>query len=170
MALSGPDLPFATVLQKTGAPVGSTRFMALRPEARSDFFDLGDLAFCPDYEAEQAWKDRFGKKGLLHLFRPSFGGRTWDGFWGSVERNSARYIQGAERIVEQAALVYPEEQSFVFQDALEYGWIPGFVQDFQAELTQGLWEAGVVRREDASRLDPRHEMAAWRMLEREFDR
>ena len=34
-ALAGPDLAFATVLRETGAPVGSTRFMALRPEARS---------------------------------------------------------------------------------------------------------------------------------------
>ena len=34
-ALAGPDLPFATILKPTGQPVGSTRFMELRPEHRS---------------------------------------------------------------------------------------------------------------------------------------
>jgi N-acetyltransferase len=34
-ALAGPDLPFATVLRERGTPVGSTRFMAPRPEHRS---------------------------------------------------------------------------------------------------------------------------------------
>jgi RimJ/RimL family protein N-acetyltransferase len=34
-ALAAPDLPFATVLLETGRAVGSTRFMAQRPEHRS---------------------------------------------------------------------------------------------------------------------------------------
>jgi N-acetyltransferase len=34
-ALTGPDLAFATVLRENASPVGSTRFMALRPEHRS---------------------------------------------------------------------------------------------------------------------------------------
>jgi RimJ/RimL family protein N-acetyltransferase len=34
-ALAGPDLPFATVIRKTGSAVGSTRYLALRPEYRS---------------------------------------------------------------------------------------------------------------------------------------
>ena len=34
-AVAGPDLPFATVLRESGAAVGSTRYLALRPEHRS---------------------------------------------------------------------------------------------------------------------------------------
>jgi RimJ/RimL family protein N-acetyltransferase len=34
-ALSGPYLPFATILRTTGRAAGSTRFLALRPEHRS---------------------------------------------------------------------------------------------------------------------------------------
>ena len=34
-AVAGPDLPFATVLRASGAAVGSTRYLALRPEHRS---------------------------------------------------------------------------------------------------------------------------------------
>jgi RimJ/RimL family protein N-acetyltransferase len=34
-ALAGPYLPFATVLQAPGRAIGSTRFLALRPEHRS---------------------------------------------------------------------------------------------------------------------------------------
>jgi N-acetyltransferase len=34
-AVAGPDLSFATVLRESGAAVGSTRYLALRPEHRS---------------------------------------------------------------------------------------------------------------------------------------
>jgi RimJ/RimL family protein N-acetyltransferase len=34
-AVAGPDLPFATVLRASGAAVGSTRYLTLRPEHRS---------------------------------------------------------------------------------------------------------------------------------------
>jgi N-acetyltransferase len=34
-AVAGPDLPFATVLRESGRAVGSTRYLALRPEHRS---------------------------------------------------------------------------------------------------------------------------------------
>jgi RimJ/RimL family protein N-acetyltransferase len=34
-AVAGPDLAFATVLRESGAAVGSTRYLALRPEHRS---------------------------------------------------------------------------------------------------------------------------------------
>ena len=34
-AEAGLDLPFATILQSSGAAIGSTRFLALRPEHRS---------------------------------------------------------------------------------------------------------------------------------------
>jgi RimJ/RimL family protein N-acetyltransferase len=34
-AVAGPDLPFATVLRESSAAVGSTRYLAVRPEHRS---------------------------------------------------------------------------------------------------------------------------------------
>lgn len=132
------------------------------------FFDLGDLAFCPDRKAEQGWKDRFGKRGILRYFRPSFGGGVWDGFWTSVGVQSRKYLTRAEGILEEAASSLPEEQAYPFRDAMEYGWISEFEEDFKALLTQDLWEAGVVRRDDPQSLDPKHEVAAWRMLEKEF--
>lgn len=127
------------------------------------YFDLGDLAFCPDREKEKRWKDLFGKKGLLQSFCPSFSPDEWDKSWISVEAHSFRYIYQAEGIVKRASKALPKATAKCLQDAIHYGWGTDFLLDFQRHLGICLWENGVVD-EDGNALSDWYGPAAKRMI------
>lgn len=64
-ALARPDLPFATVLRATDAVVGSTRFMALRPEHRS--VEIGWTWLAPE-----AWRTGANVEAKLLMLEHAF--------------------------------------------------------------------------------------------------
>jgi RimJ/RimL family protein N-acetyltransferase len=68
-AAAGLDLPFATVLQATGAAVGSTRFLALRPEH-------GAVEIGWTWLAPSAWGTGANHEAKLLQLRHAF--ETWD--------------------------------------------------------------------------------------------
>lgn len=66
-AAAGAEIPFATVLAETGRPVGSTRFMALRPAHRS--LEIGSTWLHPD-----AWGSGANVEAKLLQLRQAFDG------------------------------------------------------------------------------------------------
>jgi N-acetyltransferase len=68
-ALAGLDLPFATVLRASGAAVGSTRYLALRPEHRS--VEIGWT-----WLARDAWGTGANVEAKLLMFTHAF--EVWD--------------------------------------------------------------------------------------------
>jgi RimJ/RimL family protein N-acetyltransferase len=68
-ALAGPDLPFATLLRATGRAVGSTRYLALRPEHRS--VEIGWT-----WVARDAWGTGANVEAKLLMFTHAF--EVWD--------------------------------------------------------------------------------------------
>ena len=127
------------------------------------FFDLGDLAFCPDRRKEKRWKDLFGKNGLLKSFSPIFYPEDWEGSWLRVNACSFKYLYQAEGILERAAEDFPLPLSRCFRDAIDYRWGTDFLIDFQRSLGFSLWSAGVVQ-EDGESLSPFYGSAAKRMI------
>jgi N-acetyltransferase len=65
---AGLDIPFATVRQSDGAVIGSTRFLALRPEHRS--VEIGWT-----WLAREAWGTGANQEAKLLQFRHAF--ETW---------------------------------------------------------------------------------------------
>jgi RimJ/RimL family protein N-acetyltransferase len=64
-AVAGPDLPFATVLRESGAAVGSTRYLTLRPEHRS--VEIGWT-----WLAREAWGSGANVEAKLLMFSHAF--------------------------------------------------------------------------------------------------
>lgn len=127
-------------------------------------FDIGQLALYPDREAEKSWKNIYGKHGLLQHFTPGSRSESWQGFWESVEDVSSEYLCRVDGNFRQFIEENPPERSAVVEDALEYGWLGGFLQDYRRSLTQSMWEAGVVEAENPSQLSLDCERAETRML------
>jgi RimJ/RimL family protein N-acetyltransferase len=67
-ALASPDLPFATVSLQTGNPIGSTRFLALRPEH-------GSVEIGWTWLASSAWGTGANVDAKLLMFAHAFD--TW---------------------------------------------------------------------------------------------
>lgn len=97
-------------------------------------FDLGDLSFCPDREAEQTWKDRFGKRGLLG---PFLKGLEQSGDPERVAVKSSReYLRRSQSLLRNVRKRLPESRAKILQDALDYGWL----DELQSNFLQGLEE------------------------------
>lgn len=130
-------------------------------------FDLGQLVLCPDYDAEKEWKNTYGKQGLLKHFTPGSRSSSWEGFWDSVEDSSSDYLGRVERAFEQFIRERGDLDTSVLQDALEYRWLEEFLNNFRANLTEGMWEAGLLHQEDPSRLSTNFSQAEDQMLLRD---
>jgi len=92
---AGLDIPFATVSQETGSPIGSTRFLALRPEH-------GTVEIGWTWLAPSTWGTGANQEAKLLQFRHAF--ERWD--CQRVELKTDELNEPARRSMEDFGAVF----------------------------------------------------------------